>query len=214
MADMLREPQAARSGASLPKMQEVSRQKKLEVLLGYIRSAELFEDHAGGRISLSYWKIEIIVSALEDCAHDTLMWKVVGRPEMFASDSPPLVALAAHSLSNVPGHFAELRLLAQRRPRHGIPHLWGDWRDERLELGLSTVTGIPAIDKFVTPDCVPYIHKPGMIARKTSSAVPGMWQHPVPKDAECRVHRRLRIDLKIQAESAAFGIGPNITRAG
>ena len=32
----------------LPKMQEVSRQKKLEVLLGYIRSAELFEDHAGG----------------------------------------------------------------------------------------------------------------------------------------------------------------------
>ena len=39
--------EAARSGASLPKMQEVPRQKKLEVLLGYIRSAELFEDHAG-----------------------------------------------------------------------------------------------------------------------------------------------------------------------
>ena len=39
--------EAARSGASLPKMQEVSRQKKVEVLLGYIRSAELFEDHAG-----------------------------------------------------------------------------------------------------------------------------------------------------------------------
>ena len=39
--------EAARSGASLPKMQEVSRQKKLEVLRGYIRSAELFEDHAG-----------------------------------------------------------------------------------------------------------------------------------------------------------------------
>ena len=39
--------EAARSGASLPKMQEVSRQKKLEVLLGYIRSVELFEDHAG-----------------------------------------------------------------------------------------------------------------------------------------------------------------------
>ena len=38
----------SRAGASLPKMQEVSRQKKLEVLLGYIRSAELFEDHAGG----------------------------------------------------------------------------------------------------------------------------------------------------------------------
>ena len=39
--------EAARSGASLPKMQEVSGQEKLEVLLGYIRSAELFEDHAG-----------------------------------------------------------------------------------------------------------------------------------------------------------------------
>ena len=39
--------EAARSGASLPKMQEVSRQKKVEVLLGYIRSAKLFEDHAG-----------------------------------------------------------------------------------------------------------------------------------------------------------------------
>ena len=39
--------EAARSGASLPKMQEVSQQKKLEVLVGYIRSAELFVDHAG-----------------------------------------------------------------------------------------------------------------------------------------------------------------------
>ena len=39
--------EAARNRASLPKMQEVSRQKKVEVLLGYIRSAELFEDHAG-----------------------------------------------------------------------------------------------------------------------------------------------------------------------
>ena len=39
--------EAARSGASLTKMQEVSRQKKVEVLLGYIRSAELFERHAG-----------------------------------------------------------------------------------------------------------------------------------------------------------------------
>ena len=39
--------EAARSGASLPKMQEVSRHKKVEVLLGYIRSAELFESHAG-----------------------------------------------------------------------------------------------------------------------------------------------------------------------
>ena len=39
--------EAARSGASLPKMQEVSRHEKVEVLLGYIRSAELFESHAG-----------------------------------------------------------------------------------------------------------------------------------------------------------------------
>ena len=39
--------EAARAGASLPKMQEVSRHKKVEVLLGYIRSAELFESHAG-----------------------------------------------------------------------------------------------------------------------------------------------------------------------
>lgn len=39
--------EAARAGASLPKMQEVSRQKKVEVLLGYVRSAELFDEHAG-----------------------------------------------------------------------------------------------------------------------------------------------------------------------
>lgn len=39
--------EAARSGASIAKMQEVSRQKKVEVLLGYVRSAELFGDHAG-----------------------------------------------------------------------------------------------------------------------------------------------------------------------
>jgi hypothetical protein len=39
--------EAAGTGASVPKMQEVSRQKKVEVLLGYICSAELFEDHAG-----------------------------------------------------------------------------------------------------------------------------------------------------------------------
>ena len=32
---------------SLPKMQEVSRQKKVEVLLGYVRDAALFENHAG-----------------------------------------------------------------------------------------------------------------------------------------------------------------------
>lgn len=39
--------EAARSGASLSKMQEVSRQKKIEVLLGYVRDAALFENHAG-----------------------------------------------------------------------------------------------------------------------------------------------------------------------
>lgn len=40
--------EAARTRASIAKMQEVSRQKKVDVLLGYVRSAELFEDHAGG----------------------------------------------------------------------------------------------------------------------------------------------------------------------
>ena len=39
--------EASRSGASIAKMQEVSRHKKVEVLLGYVRSAELFDDHAG-----------------------------------------------------------------------------------------------------------------------------------------------------------------------
>ncbi len=41
--------EASRAGATLAKMQEVSRHKKVEVLLGYVRSAELFDDHAGGR---------------------------------------------------------------------------------------------------------------------------------------------------------------------
>ena len=39
--------EASRAGATLAKMQEVSRHKRLEVLLGYVRSAELFDDHAG-----------------------------------------------------------------------------------------------------------------------------------------------------------------------
>lgn len=39
--------EASRNGATIAKMQEVSRHKKVEVLLGYVRSAELFEDHAG-----------------------------------------------------------------------------------------------------------------------------------------------------------------------
>ena len=41
--------EAAKAGASLPKMQEVSRQKKVEVLLGYVRDGALFENHAGER---------------------------------------------------------------------------------------------------------------------------------------------------------------------
>lgn len=41
--------EASRSGATLAKMQEVSRHKKVDVLLGYVRSAELFEDHAGAK---------------------------------------------------------------------------------------------------------------------------------------------------------------------
>ena len=39
--------EASRTGATIAKMQEVSRHKKVEVLLGYIRSTELFDDHAG-----------------------------------------------------------------------------------------------------------------------------------------------------------------------
>lgn len=39
--------EAARNRASLAKMQEVSRHKSLKVLLGYVRSAEMFDDHAG-----------------------------------------------------------------------------------------------------------------------------------------------------------------------
>lgn len=41
--------EASRAGATIAKMQEVSRHKKVEVLLGYVRSAELLEDHAGER---------------------------------------------------------------------------------------------------------------------------------------------------------------------
>ncbi len=41
--------EASRAGATIAKMQEVSRHKKVEVLLGYVRSAELFDDHAGER---------------------------------------------------------------------------------------------------------------------------------------------------------------------
>lgn len=39
--------EASRNGATIAKMQEVSRHMRVDVLLGYVRSAELFEDHAG-----------------------------------------------------------------------------------------------------------------------------------------------------------------------
>ena len=39
--------EAARTRASIKKMQEVSRHKSVKVLLGYVRSAEIFDDHAG-----------------------------------------------------------------------------------------------------------------------------------------------------------------------
>ena len=38
---------AARSGASVFKMREVSRHKSMQVLADYVRDAELFRDHAG-----------------------------------------------------------------------------------------------------------------------------------------------------------------------
>lgn len=39
--------EAARQGASIFKMREVSRHKSLEVLSDYVRNNELFRDHAG-----------------------------------------------------------------------------------------------------------------------------------------------------------------------
>jgi site-specific recombinase XerD len=38
---------AARRGASVFKMRDVSRHKSMDVLQGYVRDAELFKDHAG-----------------------------------------------------------------------------------------------------------------------------------------------------------------------
>ena len=38
---------AARLGASIFKMREVSRHKSMQVLADYVRDAELFRDHAG-----------------------------------------------------------------------------------------------------------------------------------------------------------------------
>lgn len=39
--------EAARTRASIKKMQEVSRHKSVSVLPEYVRSAEMFDDHAG-----------------------------------------------------------------------------------------------------------------------------------------------------------------------
>jgi site-specific recombinase XerD len=38
---------AAQNGASVFKMQEVSRHRSMDVLSGYVRSANLFDQHAG-----------------------------------------------------------------------------------------------------------------------------------------------------------------------
>ena len=38
---------AARKGASVFKMRDVSRHKSIDVLSGYVRDADLFRDHAG-----------------------------------------------------------------------------------------------------------------------------------------------------------------------
>jgi site-specific recombinase XerD len=41
--------EAARQGATVFKMKEVSRHKSLEILSDYVRNHELFRDHAGER---------------------------------------------------------------------------------------------------------------------------------------------------------------------
>ncbi|WP_157270474.1 DNA recombinase [Azohydromonas aeria] len=38
---------AAEAGAGVPKLLEVSRHRSLDTVSGYVRSAELFKDHAG-----------------------------------------------------------------------------------------------------------------------------------------------------------------------
>ena len=38
---------AAHAGATIPKMQDISRHKTVAILLDYVRSAEMYEDHAG-----------------------------------------------------------------------------------------------------------------------------------------------------------------------
>jgi len=38
---------AARAGADVWKIQQVSRHKSMQVLSGYVRDARLFDDHAG-----------------------------------------------------------------------------------------------------------------------------------------------------------------------
>jgi site-specific recombinase XerD len=41
---------AAKKGASVWKLQVVSRHKSIQVLSGYVRDARLFEDHGGARL--------------------------------------------------------------------------------------------------------------------------------------------------------------------
>jgi hypothetical protein len=43
---------AARRGASVFKMRDVSRHKSMDVLQAYVRDADLFRDHAGGWLAL------------------------------------------------------------------------------------------------------------------------------------------------------------------
>ncbi|WP_157271626.1 hypothetical protein [Azohydromonas aeria] len=41
---------AAEAGASVLKLVEVSCHRSLDIVRGYVRSAELFKDHAGARL--------------------------------------------------------------------------------------------------------------------------------------------------------------------
>ena len=53
--------EASRNGATIAKMQEVSRHKKVEVLLGYVRPAELLDDYAGTSFLKGMKTINILI---------------------------------------------------------------------------------------------------------------------------------------------------------
>jgi len=53
--------EASRNGATIAKMQEVSRHKKIEMLLRYVRSAELFDDHAGASFLCGMRIINVLI---------------------------------------------------------------------------------------------------------------------------------------------------------